>query len=231
MCGFSILLLVVVTPQQAQKADAELDRAKRAAIVDRIMAEPAPPRLKRPAPVEVPVEQPAPPPPVLMRVQQNRKRMTLEPKEIAPAEDGEEGQPAPQAMPINIREMALAQDNFDRWVFGEVAGEEKWRAHLDLLLSVKIGHAVHQRRIDPAQLRKLRLAGSGDIKRFFDRVEESRREFEVARKDFNAGRMALNQLEPLSAEFQEGPFGGDSFFEKALRKIENEATAARREGK
>ena len=43
------------------------------------------------------------------------------------------------------------------------------------------------------------------------------------RKDYNAGRLALNQLEPLSSEYQAGPFGPDSFFEKTLRKMEMDA--------
>ena len=51
----STLLLLLVTPQDTPKADTAADRARRAAIVDRIMAEPPPPRAVRAAPVEDPL--------------------------------------------------------------------------------------------------------------------------------------------------------------------------------
>jgi hypothetical protein len=39
----------------------------------------------------------------------------------------------------------------------------------------------------------------------------------------------LRQLEPLTTEFQEGPFGTDSFFAKMLKKIENDSAASKNE--
>ena len=225
----STLLLLLVTPQDTPKADTAADRARRAAIVDRIMAEPPPPRAARAAPVEDPPPPPAPPAVVVRqavvmgRQGQAQKQITLEMKETAQVEDGEEVQPALRAMPLNFREMALSKENFDRWVFDETNTEKARRDHLHSLLSGKIVLLEIRRGLNPEQSEKLRLAGSGDIKRFFDRVEESRREFEAVRKDFNAGRLALNRLEPLASEYQVGPFGPDSFLEKTLRKIETDA--------
>ena len=225
----SILLLLLVTAQDTPRTNTDVGRAKRAAIVDRIMDEPAPPRANRPAPVEAPVERPAPQIARVVKIQ-NQKHMTLELKEIAPAEqeaDGEDQQPVQRMRPINLNEMSLARDNFDRWVFGEGVDEEKRRGHLHSLLSGKISSLEKMREINAEQSERLRLAGSGDIKRFFDRVEERRSDFEVARREFNTGRIALGQLEPLSTEYQAGPFGNDSFFAKTLRKIESDAGAAR----
>ena len=126
------------------------------------------------------------------------------------------------------RKMALAKENFDRWVFDGTNSEQTRKAHLHSILSTKITLYGIGRVLKPEQIEKLRLAGSGDIKRFFDRVEESRSEFEAVRKDYNAGRLALNQLEPLSSEYQVGPFGPGSFLEKTLRKMETDAKGASR---
>ena len=160
----STLLLLLVTPQDTPKADTAADRARRAGG-DRIMTEPPPPRAVRAAPVEDPrrhrprrlssVRQVV----VGVRLGQVQKQITLEWNESAQAEDGEDGQPALRARPINIREMALAKENFDSWVFGGEKSEKTMRDHLHSLLSGKI--AIHRvgRGLNPEQIEKLRLAG------------------------------------------------------------------------
>jgi hypothetical protein len=72
---------------------------------------------------------------------------------------------------------------------------------------------------------KLRVAGRGDIKRFFDQVEDRRRDFEVDRRPFKTGLVALRRLEPLSRLYQDGPFGDSSLFAKTLRKINDDRKA------
>ena len=132
-------------------------------------------------------------------------------------------------MPIrfDLNDAVLERENFDRWIFGDGMDEERRRIKLQSILTEKIDRATKDHDLNPAEFRKLRLAGSGDMKRFFDRVEECRPEFEVARKNFNAGRMVLRELEPLSTEFQNGPFGDDSFFAKTLKKIEDDSKGRR----
>ena len=119
----------------------------------------------------------------------------------------------------------LARENFDRWVFGDGFDEQGRLLRLQTLLAEKIDLVMKDHDINPTRLRRLRLAGSGDIKRFFDRVEDRRQEFELARKKYQTGRLVLQQLEPLSLEFEVGPFGQDSLFRKMLNKIESEAQA------
>ena len=77
---------------------------------------------------------------------------------------------------------------------------------------------------DP-QVAKLRLAGRGDIKRFFDEVRNRRDEFEIARKTFNSGLAALRRLDELSPSYREGPFGSGSLFAKTLQKINSDRKA------
>jgi hypothetical protein len=222
----STLMLLLVTPQDTPKADAAADRARRAAIVDRIMAEPPPLRTVKVAPVQAP-SQPAEPP-IAATIYERGMRLTLESKEDSQAEGGEEEQPARPAVPLNIRELALARSNFDRWVFGDGISEEIAREYLRSVLSRKIDSLEKAGVIDLEQSKKLRLAGGGDIKHFFDRVKEGRSEFEAARKDFTAGRFVLLKLEPFKSEYQLSLClsGQDSFLEKTLRRMGIDAEAA-----
>ena len=120
---------------------------------------------------------------------------------------------------------------FDAVVFPKDGNSQGARARLESLLDLEIEEIHRTCRLSREQKKKLEMLGRGDIKRFFDRVEERRPEFEVARKNFNAGRMMLRELEPLSTEFQNGPFGDDSFFAKTLKKIEDESKAAPKGGR
>ena len=71
------------------------------------------------------------------------------------------------------------------------------------------------------QRAKLRLAGRGDIKRFFDVVQNRRNAFEIARKDFQSGLWALQRLDAVAKNYREGPFRAGSLFAKTLQKIDN----------
>jgi hypothetical protein len=243
-----MLLLLIVPCQDGPKPDTPEDRARRAAIVDGIMAQPMilKPRIERPADADGPAEEARQKAAeaaddaararaqarirVLDRQGLTTRSLTFEAIVVnldPPAPDGPDGEiDAPEpVMPVrfNLNDAVLERENFDRWIFGEGMDEQGRRIKLQSLLMEKIDRVMKDRDINGAQLRKLRLAGNGDIKRFFDRVEERRPEFEVARKNFNAGRMLLRELEPLSTEFRDGPFGDDSFFAKTLKKIEDES--------
>ena len=97
--------------------------------------------------------------------------------------------------------------------------QESRRSRLDTLLTEKINEATEQRKLNQDQIKKLRLAGTGDIKRFFDRVEEKRADFDKVRKDYNTGMAILNELTTLSADYQTGPFGQGSVYEKTLESF------------
>ncbi len=128
---------------------------------------------------------------------------------------------------MNGQAMVLASANFDLWLFDDGTDDEIRRVRLDDLLAERIEKARNDRDLGPEQVRKLRLAGNGDIKRLFDRVAEHRVGFEAARLDYDAGRAALAKLEPLGREFRLGPFHAESLFAKTLRKIDDDDRAAR----
>ncbi len=130
-----------------------------------------------------------------------------------PAEDDEPAEEAP-AQPRRI----LARDNFDRWIFGDIDERERIE-RLEVMLAGNIERAARYNGLTPAHRARLLLAGRGDLKRFFDRVAEKRAEFEVARKDTRAGLRLLQQLYPEQSDYQKGPFGLGSLYDKMLNKI------------
>lgn len=225
------LALLLIAPQDDPKADDAAARARHAAV-DRIMAEPAPPKPARPVHVEVVARDR-----VLfnIRVEMATKQLTYELKkpEATPTpleEDEDEDDRALRLRAqgivlrrgLDLKKWALAPDNFDRWVFGEGADAEGGKIALGSLLTEKIFVTQNGRKLTPEQLRKLRTAGSGDIKRFLERVERRRAGFEAVRGDPDAGRDFLERLHPLAVECKQGPFDADSLFAKALRRIEAE---------
>jgi hypothetical protein len=228
MTGLSILLLLLGPPQDPKKANEEVDRTRKAVVIERLVVQPAMPG----GVIRLPQGQVQEQAIVRRNVTvQAAKRVTLELKAVeADAEKVQDVQPGFRPG-FNIIDMALSSDNFDRWVFEDERSEEVRKDRLYKILSDKIRWIEMDEKIGDEQLRRLRLAGNGDIKRFLDRVEAARVGFDAARQDYTAGRLALAQLQPLATEYKDGPFGTDSLFEKTLRKFRGDKKAATPEGK
>jgi hypothetical protein len=149
----------------------------------------------------------------------------VQPAPPTPADEEGEQPPLPLAalpMRFNLNTMVVERENFDRWLFADERTEgERW-THLDEILEAKVGVAGKEHKLTDRQRAKLKLAGRGDIKRFFDRVEENRIDFEVQRQTYRTGRAALLRLDPLLQVYREGPFGDGSLFAKTLRRINDD---------
>src|SRR5438477_5906783 len=91
---------------------------------------------------------------------------------VARAQDEEEEEPAPAAPAGRVFIVNDAQ--FDQWVFGNMGQGNAGvaRNKLDSLLALHVDDLERACGLTPAQKKKFVLAGRGDIKRFFDRVEE-----------------------------------------------------------
>jgi hypothetical protein len=147
-----------------------------------------------------------------------------------PAFADEEGEqlpapPVPIPMRLDLDTMTVERANFDRWLFADEQSESEHWKHLDKMLRAKVEDAGQEHKLTFRQRAKLRLAGRGDIKRFFDRVEESRIDFEAQRQSFRTGHPALLRLEPLARNYNVGPFGDGSLFAKTFRKINDDPKA------
>ena len=138
-------------------------------------------------------------------------------------DDQDEERPRPRpAARLNINNAVLEPESFDQWLFGDEGSDRLRQRHLDDLLRIKIDNAARRHRLSGAQREKLRLAGRGDIKRFFDQVAEQRRAFEKERQTFRTGLAALRRLDALVPIYHDGPFDDGSLFAKTLRRIDDE---------
>jgi hypothetical protein len=133
---------------------------------------------------------------------------------------------APAVRANALTTAVVCRENFDRWVFDDMAPDKERWTHLDKLLSVRINDAARTHKLTDRQQAKLRLAGKGDIKRFFDQVEDARNDFELNRVGFKNGLAALRRLKPLSKVYDLGPFDDGSLFVKTLHKIDNDQAAS-----
>jgi hypothetical protein len=141
-----------------------------------------------------------------------------------PTDEDDEPRPARPPAGIQLNTAMVEPENFDRWLFGEESAARPER-HLDEILLTRVRDAAREYDLNERQRRKLQLAGRGDIKRFFDRVEDRRRGFETERQRFQTGLAALKRLNDLSEIYQKGPFGDGSLFAKTLRKIQDDQKA------
>ena len=107
---------------------------------------------------------------------QVRKISIVMPAPPAPVEEEEEEEqpPPPPMVPFNLDTAVVQSENFDRWLFDDVRSESEHRRHLDEILQGKVEIACRKHKLTGSQRAKLRLAGTGDIKRFFDRVRSER---------------------------------------------------------
>ncbi len=144
-----------------------------------------------------------------------------------PADEGED-QPPPQPIRrINLNDAVVNRENFDVWLFEDAGYEAVRGMRLERLLKTRVDAATREHKLTRAQRAKLQLAGRGDIKRFFDQVEDRRREFETERRVYRNGLAALKRLEPLRQVYQDGPFGDGSLFAKTLQRIDDDQGAGR----
>ena len=148
-------------------------------------------------------------------------------------EPNDEDVAPPDAQPparLNINDMVIERENFDRWLFADGRSEEEHRRRLDDALLERAETATRSHRLTEAQRAKLLLAGRGDIKHFFDEVERGRADFEIARMNFRSGHASLTGLDRLTQIYRQGPFGDGSLFAKTLNKIESDRKVGRRRG-
>jgi hypothetical protein len=166
----------------------------------------------------------------MVRVGSERQSRTITVERPVPDDEGDDPPPVRPAMRLDLNSMVVDRENFDRWVFVDGRSEEERRRYLEGILRSKVDVAAVLHDLTAAQREKLRVAGMGDIKRFFDQVEDRRSAFEVERRTFKTGYPALQRLVDLSQTYQEGPFEAGSLFAKMLRKMDADRRASRSSG-
>ncbi len=165
---------------------------------------------------------------VMMGARRKVRQITVAmpaPPAAADEDEDDDQRPARPVMRLDIRTAVLERENFDVWMFADEPTESARLRHLDDILRARVEAAAREHKLTGPQRAKLRLAGKGDIKRFFDQVEERRSAFETERQTWKTGLAALRRLDALLQIYQEGPFGDGSLFAKTLHRINEDQKA------
>jgi hypothetical protein len=128
--------------------------------------------------------------------------------------------------PVNMVFNMGGVEQVEQLLYGRfgVGGAGMARNKLDSALALRIDDVGRICGLTEAQRKKLQLAGHGDIKRFFDRVEETKRKFQAVQN--NQFHNIWQEIQPLQTELNSGLFGDDSFFAKTVKRTLNEEQAA-----
>lgn len=139
----------------------------------------------------------------------------------------DDGEPPPVADAQNNGDFNVNEANFDQWIFqgsgNAAAGHARIKSHLKL----KLDELARVCNLAPDQQQKLTLAGHGDMKRFFDQVEEVRKKFLEVRNDQQRFNQIWQEINPLQQKQAAGLFGDSSMFAKTLRKTLTEEQQAK----
>ena len=132
--------------------------------------------------------------------------------------------------PVVIEQGALTDEQFDNWVDQIVSDlngtDAPERGQLYLRLTLELEWIQASCGITEAQKKKLQIAGRGDIKRFFDEMQEIKRQYRENKADpFQITKMQ-NRLAIIQASSAEELFGESSFLSKMVRSTLSAGQAA-----
>lgn len=137
------------------------------------------------------------------------------------------------AMMFVLAQGAIAQqpmitmDQFDRWIFNRMSTEDKARESLKSRIDLEIAHLERIASLTEEQKSMIRLAGKGDIKRFFDDVHVARRKFiELGDVNQNQVNEAYQLASPLAQRLSAGLFGPESLLKKVAATVPGPEQAA-----
>jgi len=108
-------------------------------------------------------------------------------------------------------------EQFERWVFSQDQTADRVRNKFESLLNTRVDQIERTCELTLTQVRKLRLMGQGDIKRFFDTFETANNHFKAINNDPGRIQEVQADLAPVRAALQGGPFTDDSLLNKSLR--------------
>jgi hypothetical protein len=222
--------------REAMRKEVEAKRKEKEAMFARMRAMAPAPVVQAPLVVwdEVVVRRPGVRVTVANNVMLELVQMESSPTLAAASDiDDDVADEAPLVVAPARRVWVAVEGTFDSSLFGALSDSPAERARLEGILERLINFAeqTNQITLTPAQRRKLRLAGRGDIKHFYDQVFQGRRRFESLRTDLRECQILLGGLQPLQGQFHNGPFHSNSLYAKTLSKIRDELRNGGREPK
>jgi len=125
---------------------------------------------------------------------------------------------------VFIQQQQPGIEQFEQWVFNRMGGAGIARNRLKAALELHIDEINRFCGMTEPQKRKLQLAGQGDIKRFFDRVDEAKRRYLLVMNDQNHN--IWEDVQPLQNALNVGIFGDESIFAKTVKTTLDSEQAA-----
>ncbi len=110
----------------------------------------------------------------------------------------------------------VSDEQFNSWIFGS-AGAAQFRRRIEFSLTARVSGVDRICLLTDAQRKKLYLAGRGDIKRFFDRVDAHRRKAREGAIDAATLRVILQEVGRGTPNSRPDLFGDESMFAKVLK--------------
>jgi hypothetical protein len=114
------------------------------------------------------------------------------------------------------RPREISDEAFDRLVFGS-GGVDQFRRRMELNLIAHVRDVDKVCSLTAAQEKKLLLAGRGDIKRYFDRVEQARVRFDQGAGDRVEPETMIVELQRLNRAYRPEFLGASSLLSKSLK--------------
>lgn len=107
-------------------------------------------------------------------------------------------------------------EQFDQWVFQQYGNASTARVRLKESLELYTENVDQACGLSDAQKQKLRLAGQGDIERFFRKFKKVKTKFQAIRNDQQKVNQIFQDISPLQAKLATGIFDRDSLLQKCL---------------
>lgn len=148
-----------------------------------------------------------------------------DPFDFDPDETDPNAQNGMNGFVLNQFEMNDAQIN--GWIFQDGQDAAGARKKLEEQLDTRIAGLADLCRLAPEQEAKLRLAGAGDLERFFEKVDALRREHTNKKYDQNQIGEVYQKFQPVSQEYQAGLFDDRSLLVRTARRTLAPDQAAR----
>jgi hypothetical protein len=135
--------------------------------------------------------------------------------------------PAPMAAPgvmhVEPDVGAAVEAQIEQWVFQQDHSSAQARRKLESQLTIEVDDIDRACKLTDLQKAKLQLAGRGDIKRFFDRVEGIKQKSRLKQRANDHFNEVFQDVQPLQSHLQAGLFGPDSLLRKSLSSTLNNA--------
>ncbi|MDA0806729.1 MAG: hypothetical protein O2983_06995 [Planctomycetota bacterium] len=113
-------------------------------------------------------------------------------------------------------QVGFTDEQFEQWVFQQYGNAATARARLKESLELYTEDVDRSCGLSDAQKQKLRLAGRGDIERFFRTYEVVKKKFQAIRNDQQKVNQIFQDISPLQAQMMSGLFDSDSLLQKCL---------------